>query len=668
MTSPARAQSAVEGLDQAIERCQAYLLRHQHPDGFWWAELESNVTITSEYLLLTYFLGVVDPERWQKIVAYLRSMQREDGSWSVWYDGPSDLNCTIEAYFAMKLAGVPPEDPAMTKAREFILSKGGIIQARVFTRLWLALFGQFDWDALPRMPAEVFLFPTWFPFNIYEFASWARATVVPLLVVDHFRPVIPVPEWASVDELYVDPRDRRRRRFLPADGLFTWRRFFLGADRVLRVLDRSPWKPLRGVALRRAERWIVEHQEADGSWGGIQPPWVYSLIALKCLGHPVDRGVIKKGLDGFEGFAHEEEGRFWTESCLSPVWDTALAANGLLDSGLPPDHPALQKAAEWLLREQILAGGDWQVKAGDTPPGGWAFEFANDIYPDTDDTAEVVIALSRIRLPDEGARRSAIGRAEAWLLGMQSSGGGWGSFDKDNTRRFITQIPFADFGELLDPPTEDVTAHIVEMFARLGYPAGHPALARARAYLEATQHPEGPWWGRWGVNYVYGTGAVLPALAELGEAPTTLRVRKAAAWLRRTQNDDGGWGEEIESYRPGAAIGRGPSTASQTAWALIALIAAGEGRGEAVRRGIEYLVRTQTSDGDWTEPYFTGTGFPRDFMIKYHYYRVYFPLWALGRFAAAEAAGEVGSGSHSGIIASGDPAAARGFRTEEDDH
>lgn len=622
----------VAGLDEAIRRCQDYLLEHQHPDGYWWGELESNVTITAEYLLLTHFLGVADPGRWKKIVAYLRSMQREDGAWSVWYGGPPDLNCSIEAYFAMKLAGVPASDPALAKARDFILARGGIIQSRVFTRTWLALFGQFDWEALPRLPVEAFLLPRWFPFNLYEFSAWARPTIVPLLVIDHFRPVVPVPAWANIDELYVDRRDRGRRRFLPAGGLFTWRRFFLGADRVLQWADRSPWKPLRRVALRRAERWIIEHQEADGSWGGIQPPWVYSLMALKCLGHRVDGEYIAKGLRGFEGFAHDDGERFWTESCLSPVWDTALAAIGLLDSGLPPDHPALQQAAAWLLDEQIATGGDWQAKVKGVEPGGWAFEFHNDLYPDTDDTSEVIMALDRIRTRDEVRKREAIERGARWLLGMQSRNGGWGSFDRDNDRRFITRIPFADFGETIDPPSEDVTAHIVEMFAQLGYAPHHPALLRARAYLEREQHREGPWWGRWGVNYLYGTGAVVPALVALGEPAAGLRLRKAVAWIRRKQNEDGGWGETIESYYPGGPIGEGPSTASQTAWALIALIAAGEEHGDAVRRGVEYLVRTQDAGGDWAEPFFTGTGFPRDFMIKYHLYRVYFPLWALGRY------------------------------------
>ncbi len=625
----------VDGLADAIRRCQEYLLNHQHQDGYWWGELESNVTITAEYLLLTHFLGVAQPARWQKIAAYLRSQQREDGSWAVWHGGPPDLNCAVEAYFALKLAGVSPDDPSMVKAREFILSRGGVIQTRVFTRLWLALFGQFDGEALPRMPVEAILLPRWFPFNLYEFSAWARPTIVPLLVVDHFRPVVPVPAHAGIGELFAKPEDRHRRRFLPAGGLVTWRRFFLGADRLLHIGDRLSWKPFRKPALRRAERWIVDHQEADGSWGGIQPPWVYSLIALKCLGHPVDRGVIAKGLAGFEGFAHEEEGRFWTESCLSPVWDTALAAVGLLDSGLPADHPALQRAAEWLVDEQITAGGDWQNKVKRAEPGGWAFEFHNDIYPDVDDTAEVIMALNRIRIADEGRRHAAIERGARWTMAMQSSNGGWGSFDKDNTRKFITRIPFADFGETIDPPSEDVTAHVLEMFAQLGHSADAAGIGRGRAYLEREQHAHGPWWGRWGVNYVYGTGAVVPALVALGEPREGLRLRRAVAWLRRVQNQDGGWGESIDSYYPGASSGVGPSTASQTAWALIALIAAGEVRNPATLRGVAYLIRTQADEGDWDERYFTGTGFPRDFMIKYHMYRIYFPLWALGRFRAA---------------------------------
>jgi squalene-hopene/tetraprenyl-beta-curcumene cyclase len=619
-------------LDACIERAVDHLLSIQRPDGYWWAELESNVTMAAEHLLLTHFLGVRRPEQWDKLVAYMRRGQNEDGSWSVWYGGPGDLSCTIEAYFALKLAGASPDESYMQRARQFILSQGGMRRARVFTKLWLALFGQFEWQALPAMPPEVILLPARFPFNIYEFASWARATMVPILVVWAHRPVCPIPDEARVDELYVRPEDRRTPEHGPRPTLLSWRSFFLGADRALRLAERSPWKPLRRMALRRAERWILEHQEADGSWGGIQPPWVYSLIALRCLGHGLDHPAMARSLKGWEDFSMEDEETFHVQACVSPVWDTPLAVIALREAGLPPDHPALLRAGRWLLRRQVLTGGDWQVKSPTTPPGGWPFEFANDNYPDADDTAVIMMALRGLQLEEQDDLNRALDRGLHWLLGMQSGNGGWGAFDKDNTRRFVTQIPFCDFGEVIDPPSEDVTAHVVELLGSWGFDAEDPALKRALAYLWSTQDPEGPWFGRWGVNYIYGTAAVLPALAAAGQDMNDERVRRAVRWLAERQNPDGGWGEACESYLDPSMRGCGPSTASQTAWALLALMAAGEAGSESARRGVDYLMRTQAEDGAWDEPYFTGTGFPVDFMLKYHMYRVYFPLMALGRY------------------------------------
>ncbi|HEX5478648.1 MAG TPA: squalene--hopene cyclase, partial [Dehalococcoidia bacterium] len=393
-----------------------------------------------------------------------------------------------------------------------------------------------------------------------------------------------------------------------------------------------PLRRLRRFALERAERWVIARQEADGSWGGIQPPWVYSLIALKTLGYGNDHPVTAKGIEGLlTGFALETEDTFTVQPCVSPVWDTALAVTGMREAGVPADDEGLLRAGRWLLSKEIRARGDWCVKVKDVEPGGWAFEFENDNYPDTDDTAEVLIALRLLAL--EGERDGAWRRAARWLLAMQSRNGGWGAFDKDNTKSFVTQIPFADFGAALDPPSEDVTAHIAEFLALDGMRADAPALRRALDYLHATQERDGSWFGRWGVNYVYGIGAVVPALVAAGESPRSPRIRRAVAWLAAHQNPDGGWGETCASYdEPQTQRGRGESTASQTAWALLALIAAGEERADAARRGVEYLVRTQQSDGQWHEPQFTGTGFPRDFMLKYHLYRNYWPMWALGRY------------------------------------
>jgi squalene-hopene/tetraprenyl-beta-curcumene cyclase len=629
-------------LSQAIERARDYLLGVQHAEGYWWGELESNVTITAEYLLLTHFLGIPSRERWRKIANYLRHHQRADGTWGIYYGAPGDVSTTIEAYFALKMTGVSPDEPYMARARAFILAQGGIPQARVFTKLWLALFGQYDWAGLPAMPPELIYLPSWFPFNIYDFACWARGTITPLYIVLTEKPVCPIPDYARLDELYCRPEDRQNF-ILPNVANappISWKRAFGLLDRALHRLERVPWKPLRRRAMARIERWVIAHQEEDGSWGGIQPPWVYSLIALAILGHTADDPVIARGMRGFAGFAHETDELFWTESCLSPVWDTALAVIALRDAGLPVDHPALVRAGRWLLGEQIFGGGDWQVRDHAGRPGGWAFEFANDLYPDTDDTAEVLLALRRIALPPAERRRYAIAmqRGIEWTVSMQSGNGGWAAFDRNNTRRIITQIPFCDFGEVLDPPSEDVTAHVLELLGLMGYAADDPVVARGLTYLWRTQEPDGSWWGRWGVNYVYGLGAVLPALRALGLDMRVDAVRRAVNWLLAKQQGDGGWGETCASYDDPDQRGTGASTASQTAWALLALLAAGEPDDapvrQAIERGIRYLLTTQWEDGSWDEPWFTGTGFPRAFMINYHLYRDYFPLMALGRYRA----------------------------------
>lgn len=635
MTSLAgKAPPGLAAVDETLRRSQDYFLRTQHPDGYWIGELETNVCMAAEYLLLTHFLGVRDDVRWAKIASYIRSQQRPDGTWAIYHGGPPDLNATVESYFALKLAGVQADDSAMSKAREFALSAGGVPRTRVFTRIWLALFGQWDWRGVPVLPPEMMFLPHWFPLNIYDFASWARATIVPMLIILSQRPVCPVPDHARIDELY--PRGRDGTDYAPPKPAgASWKRFFHEADGVLRRYDSlaggTGLSRLRARAYNAAEQWIVSHQEADGSWGGIQPPWVYSLIALHLRGYSVDHPVMRRGLEGFDGaWAVQDERTFNPQACLSPVWDTALAMIALLDSGLPPDHPALQAAARWLLREQVLTGGDWQVRAPAVEPGGWSFEFENDMYPDVDDTAEVLIALARTRLPDERRKQAAVERGRRWLLGMQSQNGGWGAFDRDNTRRLVNEIPFCDFGEVIDPPSEDVTAHVIEALALLG-DRRSDAVRRGLRYLRREQRPDGSWFGRWGVNYVYGTGGVLPAFHATGADMSKRRFQRAASWLRASQNADGGWGEACASYDDPALAASGDSTASQTAWGLIGLLAAGDGDA-ALQPGVRWLVERQEEDGQWEEPQFTGTGFPGDFYIKYHLYRNYWPLTALGRY------------------------------------
>ena len=640
MTSPSSTQqgaavdasagSDAAGLDDCIDRSVKHLLSLQAEDGYWWAELESNATMAAEHLLLERFLGTNEPEREQGIVRYVLGLQCEDGSWPVYWGGPGDVSISTEAYFALKLAGVDPEREEMQRARDFIRSKGGVAATRIFTKLWLSLFGQFEWSALPAMPPESILMPVSSPLNIYMFASWARATIVAILVVWAYRPVVSIPKSAAVDELYLDPEDRRSVTFRRDRWPFTWRNAFLATDKVLHAHERLPWKPLRKFALAECERWIIEHQEADGTWGVIQPPSVYSLIALKCHGYSMDHPIMKKGLNSFLGdFALRRGDTFSVQPCLSPVWDTALAITGLREAGVPADDETLLQAGRWMLAHEVSSLGDWALTVPGIEPGGFPFEFSNELYPDTDDTAEVLIAL---RLLDLRGMDAPFYRAKGWLRAMQSTNGGWGAFDRDNNDEFVSRIPFADFGATFDPPTEDVTAHIVEAFALEGTPPSDEMIERALDYLWETQEPDGSWWGRWGVNYLYGLGAVVPALVAVGIDPADPRLRKAVRWLEHHQQPDGGWGESCATYEDPSLRGQGPSTASQTAWALLALLALEPPDHPATVRGIDYLVRTQTADGEWTEPHFTGTGFPRDFMLKYHLYCNYWPLWALGRY------------------------------------
>ena len=650
---------------KALERTQEYFFRTQDQDGYWWGELESNPTMEAEYIMLTHFMGSDESGRITRVAEDIRRRQSADGSWRMYYGAPGDLSTSIECYFALKLAGDPANAPHMARARAFILAQGGVPQARVFTRIWLALFGQWDWKGTPAMPPDMMLLPKWAPFNIYRFASWARATIVPMTVILTLHPTRPPPESAWVMELYPEGPvtfTLSRRKAKP----FSLKGGFLLLDKALRVYRNLPFIPGRERALRAAVDWIVEHQEADGSWGGIQPPWVYSLIALSALGYRLDHPVVAKGLEGFRqhwSLPSEDGKALRVQACLSPVWDTCLAMRGLLDSGVPPDHPGIRRAAAWLIREEIRVKGDWAVYRPHLEPSGWAFEFDNVHYPDIDDSAIIVTDLALARMNDnagERARRASVDRAVAWLTGMQSSSGGWAAFDWNNESHELAEIPFADFGELLDPPSVDVTAHVLEMYGMLGYGMDHPPVRRGLAYIWDQQEHDGAWFGRWGVNYVYGTGAVLPALQALGVDMTQPRVRRAVEWLLAHQNTDGGWGETCVSYPDPSLRGQGESTPSQTSWALIALIAAGEALSESVERGVEFLLQRQQDDGTWDEPQFTGCGFPgygpgnqperyeplddpnsqgpelsAAFMINYHLYRNYFPLWALGRYAQA---------------------------------
>jgi squalene-hopene/tetraprenyl-beta-curcumene cyclase len=628
-------------IERAVKRATAAMLEAQDAAGYWWAELESNVTITSEYIMLHRYLGL-DEAKVPGMVQDILAKQLPNGGWSTWYGDGGELSTTVEAYFALKIAGLSPDDPRLVRARQFIRARGGALQTRVFTRIFLALFGQVSWDGIPLLPVEFILLPPWSGFSIYEFSSWTRATVVPLMILMARRPVHHLPPEHGVAELFLDPQEPFSRHRV------SWRReatllenLFAVLDRVLKFYRRIslPW--LRRFALRRAQEWILSHQEESGDWAGIQPPMVNSLLALHCLGYDPEHDVMQRGLKALKFFTLQEGDRTWLQSCISPVWDTALAVRALAAAGVPTRHPALEKATAWLLAQQIFKPGDWCIKCPDLPPGGWAFEFVNNIYPDVDDSSMVLLALKE-GLADAAQHQAALQRGINWCLGMQSKNGGFASFDKDNTKEWLNAIPFGDLKALVDPPTEDITGRILEMLGAFGHGLDHPQAARALAFLHRTQHRQGPWPGRWGVNYIYGTWSVLVALRQIGEDMRQPYVRRAVEWVRQCQNPDGGWGETCESYRRPELMGQGESTASQTAWALLGLLAAGEAHSPEVKAGVKYLVRIQRQNGVWEEKHFTGTGFPGHFMIRYHLYRDCFPLMALGQYLQAVPAGDEG--------------------------
>ncbi len=580
-------------LDIAIERGTRRLLELQRPDGVWVGELESNVTMTAQHLFWHHYLDLRTPELDRRIANELLARMRDDGTWSIWFEGPPDLSTSIEAYVACRLAGVDPGPRALA----YIQREGGIPKSRLFTKCFMALLGQWPWQRMAPIPPELVLLRPGSPFSIYDFSCWARQTFVALAVAQSLRPVRP----SDIDLKAIGARPGQTR---------------------------SPRRPnaVRRRAVRVAERWIRERQEADGSWGGIQPPWVWGIIALTALGNGLDDPVLGKAVEGWQGFMVADGERLRPEACQSPVWDTGLALLALRACGVSDDRPQLVRAGEYLLAQEVHVKGDWAIRRPDLAPGGWAFEYENVHYPDIDDTAVLPVALHGMGIGEE----DAISRGLDWLVGMQSRDGGWGSFDVDNDARWLYKIPFCDFGKVTDEPTADVTAHSLEALGTLGVHGD--AAERGLEWLLSEQEEDGSWFGRWGVNHIYGTGAVLPGLEAVGIPHDHPSMRRAVAWLDSVQQESGGFGEDIRSYADPAWRGRANfTTASQTAWALLGYVAAGNAEDSSCGRAADYLCAAQRTDGDWEEQHFTGTGFPLDFMIRYHLYRITFPLLALGR-------------------------------------
>jgi squalene-hopene/tetraprenyl-beta-curcumene cyclase len=616
----------------SIRRGQANLLSLQDPeDGYWWAELEANVTITAEYIMLHHILGTDRGRPIAQAARYILDRQISDGSWELYWNGGGDLSTTVEAYCALKLSGYPADIPEMARARKFILDHGGISRARVFTKIHLALFGCYDWAGTPTLPPWFMLLPAWFPINIYELASWARSSTVPFAIVLDKKPIFRPVVGFNVDELYAEGSRDKARLTLPSDGS-PLSRVFIWLDSFFKLCESAGFVPFRERAIRAAERWIVARQEPSGDWAGIIPGMLNSMLALHCLGYSNDHPIMQRGLEAMDRFGMDEGASFHIQPCVSPMWDTALAVIGLIDSGMPGDARPVRRAAEWLMSKQIFKYGDWAIKNRQGKPGGWAFEFYNDNYPDVDTSGAVVCALDRTRTGDEAEKKQAVKVGIEWVLSMQSSNGGWGAFDVDNNLEILNRIPYGDLKAMIDPPTADLTGRVLEMLGRTGYAADPAAVNGAIKFLRETQESEGCWYGRWGVNYLYGTHLVLGGLNHIGQDMSQPWIQKGADWIRSVQNSDGGWGEDCVTYTHPSRKGIGTSTPSQTAWALLGLMDSGDYESESVVRGFDFLTSRQNPDGSWPEPQFTGTGFPRHFFINYHLYRNVFPLTALGRY------------------------------------
>jgi len=639
-------------VESAVARSRDYVLSRQHADGYWCGELEADSMLEADYIFVHTLLESGNPGRLRRALTEMLRYQNEDGSWSLCPGGPGNISLSVKCYFSAKLMDMSPDDPRLAKCRAWILAHGGVVECNTFTKMYLCSLGQYDYDAVPAIPPEIVLFPNWFYFNIYEISSWSRSILVPLAIIYAKKPFKKIPPEHGIDELFVGGRANAKLRLrMDRKAILSWRNWFLMVDRIFHWAEAVHIRPLRTLALKRAEKWMLERLEMSDGLGAIYPAMLNAIIALRCLGYSEDDPQVIRARDEFEKLGIEQpptvdmaEPTFRMQPAVSPVWDTAQAIYALGEAGVARTDPRLIKAADWMLSKEVRHKGDWSVKVPTCEPGGWYFEFNNEFYPDTDDTAQVLLALNKVDNPRERYQHSVVERAIAWEFAMQARSGGWGSFDKDNTKMIFQYIPFADHNAMLDPPTVDITGRILEMLATYGYTRDDKRVERAVQFIFRQQEPDGSWFGRWGVNYIYGTFLVLRGLDAVGIDHHEPQIQQAAEWIRMVQNPDGGWGETCGSYDDSNTRGVGPSTPSQTAWALLGLLAAGDDRSDSLAKGVRWLLTRQRADGSWDESLgngparqalYTGTGFPRVFYLAYTMYRDYFPLLALTGYTRA---------------------------------
>ncbi len=623
----------LEQVKRAQERIRDWLLGQQHPEGYWVAELQGDTILETEYAIYLHYMGWGEADTYRRLANYVLTQQNQENGWGIHPGAPTDISASVKAYILLKLAGHDVNSELMTKVRENILRHGGITKVNSFTKIYLALVGEFPWEGVAAIPPELILFPKNFYFSIYSMSAWSRTMIVPLSLVEHAKLTRPFP--FNVDELYAGGRENANIHMSWSPNIFSWHNFFLTWNYIIKAWQKQPIHPFRGTAIRRCHEWLLERLNHSDGLGTIFPAMVNSFFALTALGYPPDHPLIQREKKELERFIIREGDTMRLQPCFSPVWDTAWIVSALKPAGLSASHPALVSAGEWLLSKETTIVGDWAIKNPQREPAGWYFEFRNEWYPDVDDTIMVLRALNMIEVPNRAELARAVERGFHWLLGMQCRNGGWASFDKDNDHYLFTQVPFADHNAMIDPPTSDITGRVLECLGEFGYTSDMPEAGRAIEFIKKDQCEDGSWFGRWGCNYIYGTWQILVGLAAIGEDLNQPYVQRGVRWMKSVQNEDGGWGETLASYSDANLKGQGPSTASQTAWGVLGLIAAGESRSRSVRRGMEWLLNHQNPDGSFTETEWTGTGFPKVFYLRYHYYRAYFPLIAFNEYTKA---------------------------------